>query len=145
MDTKEEDSRLAEVSDEVDDEAEIALSRLIDSIGDRMQNNMFPAVQPEEVMGESAQSFATELLQYSIQIEAVELQSYLDQCYKDFRRDNPADESVPEKVRRAMWARDTYYPLLLEFSFGKALDKHRFLHRMEGNLFVLMIPLARRN
>ena len=85
MDTKEEDSRLAEVSDEVDDEAEIALSRLIDSIGDRMQNNMFPAVQPEEVMGESAQSFATELLQYSIQIEAVELQSYLDQCYKDFR------------------------------------------------------------
>ena len=80
MDTKEEDSRLAEVSDEVDDEAEIALSRLIDSIDDRMQNNMFPAVQPEEVMGESAQSFATELLQYSIQIEAVELQSYLDQC-----------------------------------------------------------------
>ena len=61
MDTKEEDSKLAEVSDEVDDEAEIALSRLIDSIGDRMQNNMFPAVQPEEVMGESAQSFATEL------------------------------------------------------------------------------------
>ena len=41
-----------------------------------------------------------------------------------------------------MWARDTYYPLLLEFSFGKALDKHRFPHRMEGNLFVPMIPLA---
>ena len=122
---------MVEVADEVDDEAAIALSRLTDSIADRMQNKMFPAAQPEEVMGESAQSFATELLQYSIQIEAVELQSYLDQCYQDFRRDNPADESVPENVRRAMWARNTYYPVLLEFSFGKALDKHRFPHRME--------------
>ena len=80
---------MVEVADEVDDEAAIALSRLTDSIADRMQNKMFPAVQPEEVMGESAQSFATELLQYSIQIEAVELQSYLDQCYQDFKRDNP--------------------------------------------------------
>ena len=74
MDTKEEDSKLAEVSDEVDDEAEIALSRLIDSIGDRMQNNMFPAVQPEEVMGESAQSFATELSSWTAVIPGPMLQ-----------------------------------------------------------------------
>ena len=137
------ESRSAEITDEVDDDdAKMTLCRLTDSIGDRMRKKVFPAVQPEEVMGKSAQRFAMELLQYSIQIEAVELQPYLDQCYKDFRRNNPADESVSENVLRAMWARDTYYPLLLEFSFGKALDKHRFLHRMEGNLFVPMIPLA---
>ena len=127
--------------DDSDEEAS-ALARLTDTIAARIENATLPAVQPEEVAGDAQQWFARDVLQYTIKDEAVELQSYLDECWMKFRRDNPASEDVPDRVRRANWSRDTYYPLLLEFSLQKAHETHILPYRMDEELFVPLIPLS---
>ena len=55
-------------------------------------------------------------------LEAVELQSFHDAKWQKNRLTNPADADVPEEVRRAQFAHDTYYPLTVEFCIAKSLE-----------------------
>ena len=90
------------------------LAQSIARIVDRIASNEFPAVLPADQRGLS-QSEAELALTWVQKVDAVRIQSYVDEQWKLFRQDNPSDEDKPEPVRRAEWCRDCYYVHLREF------------------------------
>ena len=75
-------------SDDEDDKAEEAkqLVSIIDAIGDRMEEKTFPPVKPEEMHGTDACTAAQQTLHFILKTEAIELQSYHDIKYAEFRK-----------------------------------------------------------
>ena len=109
--------------DDDDDKAEEArqLVSIIDAIGDRMEEKTFPPVKPEEMHGADACTAAQETLQFILKTEAIELQSYHDIKYTEFRRSAPADPNISEKVRRSRFAYQHFYALTIEFYLEKTM------------------------
>ena len=89
-------------------------SDVLDTILGRITRHEFPSVLPG--MQESIDAAdAEDLLTWVQKDDAVKIQSYIDQKYKEHREVAFVDEDTCESVFRAKWSRLTYYPLLREW------------------------------
>ena len=64
--------------------------------------------------------FAQSLLQHVQKTQYVQIQSYIDERYQDFRSTAVVDDK-PEEVVRAEWARDSYYTHLAAFQASQGI------------------------
>ena len=83
------------------------------------------AAQPFRVVGPSEQSSvdeatASELLAWIQKSEAVEIQSYIDEQWKQFRSTSCTDADLSESHRRAIWSRMCYYSHLCTYMKTRA-------------------------
>ena len=117
------------------DEEASALAELVDTIARRIEEKDFPIVRPAELKNTGDVEAAEETLQFVEKVEAVELQSFHDAKWAEFRKTSPANADVSEDVRRAQFAYDTYYPLTVEFFIAKSLEQGAFAHRMADGYF----------
>ena len=101
---------------EFSDEDEVSIAQEIASIADRMEKNVFPAVLVCEQQSISG-SDASEILAWAQKEEAVKLQSYINEKWKEFRTGAEGVKGLnkPESVFRAQWARDNYYTCMKQF------------------------------
>ena len=117
------------------DEEANELAELVDTIARRIEEKDFPIVRPAELKNTNDVEAAKETLQFVEKVEAVELQSFHDAKWAEFRKTNPADADVTEDVRRARFAYDTYYPLTVEVFIAKSLEQGAFAHLMADGYF----------
>ena len=86
----------------------------------RRTDAAFPEVLPSEnTATEIDTKDAEDLLSWSMQMEHVKIQSYIDAQYQAFRESNVVC-TEPEPIIRAQWARQSYYVHLAAF---RAMDK----------------------
>ena len=111
--------------DHADEQAK-AMSAIVDVIAGRMEEKTFPYVLPGHLKNDGEISEAEEALTYVQKVEAVEVQSFIDNEWDKYEVQNPGDENLPRAVKRAQWARQFYYPLLREFYCTKAYEKMNF-------------------
>jgi len=125
-----------------EDEQGTLRAELVDTINARMEQHMIPPVQPSELPNAHERVVAEEILTFMDKDEAVELQSFLDTKYAEYRSSCPADVEVSETQRRARFAYDTFYTLCLEFYVQKSLTKGQLCHRLRENIFLPLIPVT---
>ena len=116
---------------------------MVDSVNVRWEQKSFPIILPEE-LNEKDFSAAKDTYDVAraVELEYVELQSFIESKYARHCADSPADEGLCEGVRRANWARMTYWPLCGEFTAAKSLREIKLVHRFVGDVFVPMVPLG---
>ena len=95
-------------------EAEESLARELALISDRLERAVFPIVLPSEQNALETE-FATQLLAAAEQMDAAEIQSYIDQQWNIFQQSNTLSEEKSEAVLRAEWSRSHYYEHLRKF------------------------------
>ena len=91
----------------------------ISAILDRIAASSFPLVQPSEQTYMEPQA-ASDLVTWLQKTDAVELQSYIDEQWRQYRSLMPTDEEKTESVRHAEWAREFYYKHLQDFDSLRA-------------------------
>ena len=106
-------------------EAEESLARELGLISDRLERAMFPIVLPSEQNALETE-FATQLLAAAEQMDAAEIQSYIDQQWNIFQQSNTLSEEKSEAVLRAEWARSHYYEHLRKFIAEQEQDSTVF-------------------
>ena len=111
---------------------------LVDQIHEPCEANQFPMILPGEVCS-SQQHFAKETLNLLDKTETVELQSFIESQYVQFRADSPADDDEPEGVRRAKWARLGYYVVARKYLVQKSMLNKQLAHRFAGEVFVPLL------
>ena len=114
------------------------IAALVDQIHERCEANQFPMILPGEVCS-SQQHFAKETLNLLDKTETVELQSFIESQYVQFRADSPADDDEPEGVRRAKWARLGYYVVARKYLVQKSMLSKQLAHRFAGEVFVPLL------
>ena len=95
-------------------EAEESLARELGLISDRLERAVCPMVLPSEQNALETE-FATQLLAAAEQMDAAEIQSYIDQQWNTFQQSNTLSEEKSEAVLRAEWSRSHYYEHLRKF------------------------------
>ena len=117
-------------------------SGIIDTIAVRMKEQKFPYVHPDDLEDSQESSQAEANLEYIQKVETVEVQSYIDAERAKYAASNPGDENLPREVKDAQWIRQSYYPLMRDFFYTKALEKKNFSHRMSECGFVPLVAVA---
>ena len=74
-----------------------------------IEDHEFPLVRPVELNDACGTGVAEETLLSLEKVEAVELQSFHDATWEEYREANPADGDMTEEHRRARFAHDTHY------------------------------------
>ena len=74
----------------------------------------FPAVLPAEQSALEV-DVATQLVTWVREVDAVEIQSYMEEQWGRFRRSNTFADEKPQAVHRAAWSRAHYYVHLRQF------------------------------
>ena len=90
------------------------------TIAERKARGDFPEVDPGQQASMAVED-AQEVLTWLRKIDAVQVQSFMDERYSVYRSTLPMESVDPEPVVRAKWARVSYYFLLKEFTQRKCL------------------------
>ena len=117
-------------------------SEVIDTIAARMAENKFPYVNPDELGDHQETINAEAALAYSQEVEAVEIKSFIDAEKAKYAANNPGDEALSREVKDAQWVHRSFYPLMREFLYTKALEEKKFDHRMSDDGFVPLLAVA---
>ena len=111
----------------------------IAKIAERISNQKFPFIASDDLSKWEDRQLSSWVEDYAMQIEHVELQSFIDKQYADYVHDNPMDSTLSKNVRKARWAYENYYFLAREFYLIRAMnggDWVRYVH--DGRLICLM-------
>ena len=118
------------------DELAQSASEIIDAIAARMAENKFPYVNPDELGDHQEAINAEAVLAYSQEVETVEMKSFIDTEKAKYAANNPGDEAL------SRWVHRSFYPLMREFLYIKALEEKKFDHRMSDDGFVPLLAVA---
>ena len=129
-----------ELADTLDENALVALH---ESTQSRRERDEYPLVLPAEVAASGLQrDFAEEQCAFVRGMDTVQFQSFLDDRYQVYRRDALADSDVPEPVRHAKWAMDTFYSNSKEFDILQSFETRVFAHRWDAERFLPLLAVA---
>ena len=118
------------------------LSALVDVIADRFDAQVYPPVKPAELSNVEERNSAEEVSTHMLRMNYVELQSFVDEKYAQFRSANPVDLEISERQRRPRWYYENFYCLAVDFFCSKALESRSFSHFMSDDGFVPLIPVG---
>ena len=76
-----------------------------------------------------------------MQVEYVELQSFIDKHYEKYAQDNPMDETIPMAVRKARWAYEHYYWLARQFYLTKAMNGGDWVRYSHKDHLIYLMPV----
>jgi len=124
------------------DEQGTEIADLIDTISTRIEQHTIPHVEPSELRNANERVLAQEILTFMDKHEAVELQTFLEAKYAEYRSSSPSDVEVSETQRRARFAYETFYTLCSEFYMQKSLTEGQLCHRLRDNKFLPLIPVT---
>ena len=116
-------------------------------VAERVEANSWPLVRPDDYEGDVAQqdvakNFEKHYNLFQLREDYVEIQSYLDAEKSKFMESNPLTDEIPFKLREVKFMRDNYYKLTSRFYLKKTLEQRDFLHRMQDDIFLPVIPMA---
>ena len=138
-----EDADIVPTSPAVSETEVDELLSLYEAIQVRKGNQTYPLVLPSEVASNGLQrEFADEQYALVRDLEAAQFQSFLDDCYKAFRLDLPADSETSESVRHASWARQNYYLCSKQFFIGQSFASKEMAHRWDAERFLPLLAVA---
>ena len=138
-----EDADIVPTSPAVSDTEVDELLSLYDAIQKRKGEQIYPLVLPAEVASDGLQrEFADEQYALVRDLEAVQFQSFLDDCYEAFRLDLPADPETSESVRHALWARQNYYLCSKQFFIDQSFASKVMAHRWDAEKFLPLLAVA---
>ena len=131
----------AEVGASKDEESEEALelAALVERVAQRASDRVFPYVLAQELKSPEAAKQAEQDLEFVRTSEFVQLQSFLDRKYEDYRKSCPAELDMPEKARRTAYAMEFYYLHVHEFLCVETLRHRFFRHKFQDGTFVPLI------
>ena len=78
-------------------------------------------------------------MDFVVESEDVELQSFIDAAWASFRESKPGTRGLPEAVRRAEWMRYALHTLTSEFLVKKSFESKIFAHRLVKGVFVPLL------
>ena len=79
---------------------------------------------------------------FQLKTDFIEIQSFLDAEKSKFFASNPMTAEIPFKLREVKFMHDHYYTLTRRFYLKKSLEQRDFMHRMQDNIFLPVIPMA---
>ena len=115
---------------------------LYERIAGRIDERSFPYVLAAEAQEETVKHIADSMLSSMMKSDYVEIQSYVDHKWAEFRSSSPVDDNVPEKVRRAKFMQDSFYVLCVQFYIERSFTEKRLRHHFSNGVFVPVIPVA---
>ena len=74
--------------------------------------------------------------------EHVEVESYVEERWFEFRKTTPTDDDIPESVRRAKYMYQFYYSLCSDFNIEQSFCKLKMRHRFTDGHFVPVLPVT---
>ena len=138
-----EDADIVPTSPAVSETEVDELLSLYDAIQKRKGKQIYPLVLPAEVASDGLQrEFADEQYALVRDLEAVQFQSFLDNCYEVFRVHLPADPEISESVRHALWARENYYLCSKQFFINQSFASKVMAHRWDAEKFLPLLAVA---
>ena len=127
----------AGVDFDIETNAGADIATLVDVVARRLQDNIFPMVQPKDVQDCEV---AQQTLTLAEQCEVVELQSFMDDERAKFLESDVVSPNIPPAMKNAHFARDSYYYLMRRFLVEKSLRERMFAHRVVANVFIPLVP-----
>ncbi|CAK0903366.1 unnamed protein product [Prorocentrum cordatum] len=117
-------------------------SVVVETIASRLSRGTFPPVLPTDFQDAGEAAGAAQTWEAVLEVEYVELQSFIDAHWATYRETLPANPSVSEDTRRAEFMHDKFYDLCNDFQCARSLGERRFRHRYQGDVFLPVIAVA---
>ena len=120
---------------------------VLKKVAARVEAKSLPFLHSDDYKGDDARQDVAKDYEkhydlFQLKTDFIEIQSFLDAEKSKFFASNPMTAEIPFKLREVKFMHDHYYTLTRRFYLKKSLEQRDFMHRMQDNIFLPVIPMA---
>ena len=97
-------------------------------------------LHPTDLQDLEKQKEAQQALSLIEQLDAVKVQSYMDEQKRKYLASHPVDNTTSTDEKIARWAETSYYKHLRDYIVEDSLDAQKFAHRFQDSTFIPLFP-----